>query len=49
MPLFTKSILELLQRLVLYKTPAHTSSKGHPIWVYREEKLRGPVHCVLFS
>ena len=29
MPLFTKSILELLQRLALYKTSAYTSSKAH--------------------
>ena len=36
---FTKSILELLQRLVLYKTSANTSSKGHPIWALSGRKI----------
>jgi len=30
-------ILELLQRLVLYKTSAYTSSKAHPIWALSEK------------
>jgi len=37
MPLFTIPILELLQRLVLYKTSAYTSSKAHPIWALSEK------------
>ena len=39
MPLFTKSILELLQRLVLYKTSAYTSSKAHPFWALSGRKI----------
>jgi len=46
---FTKSILELLQRLWLYKTLPNTSSMRSPFGLYREEKLRGHVHCLLCS